>query len=183
MKNYVYVTGNPHKAKYFAEIVGLNIDSIKVDVEEIQSLDLLEVVEHKARQAYEIAQKPVIVEDTKLVFKAMGALPGPLIKWFLDELDADGLCKILDSYNDRTAFAGAAIACFDGVNLEVFESELEGEISKKPAGADGFGWNRVFIPKGSDQTLGEMDEATFVTYYRQVKPFAEVKAFLEKFPE
>jgi len=58
----------------------------KIDMDEIQSLDLDEVVEHKVRQAYEIAKKPILVEDTALEFPALGKLPGTFIKFFIQEL-------------------------------------------------------------------------------------------------
>jgi inosine triphosphate pyrophosphatase len=179
MKKIVYVTGNAHKSEYFAKIMGMDIKQMKVDVDEIQSLNLREVVKHKAYQAFELAKRPVIVEDTKMTFNALGALPGPFIKWFLDELGAEGLCKLLDGYSDRSAIAGAAIAYYDGSTLEIFEKELAGKISNKPEGTDGFGWNKIFIPEGSDMTLAEMDEVLFTNYYHKIKAFKELKKFLD----
>ena len=180
MKDVVYITSNPHKAEYFAKIMGADIPRLAVDVDEIQSLNLLEIVEHKAKQAYKLANKPVIVEDTKLTFNALSALPGPLIKWFLDELGAEGLCRILDGYDDRGAIAGAAIAYYDGSTLEIFERDLAGRIADEPYGDDGFGWNKVFIPEGAEITLAEMDEETFRAYYHKIKAFDELKRFLNQ---
>lgn len=180
MTNVVYVTGNPNKAKYFALMTKMNIPNMSFDVDEIQSTSLREIVEHKARQAYELAKCPVIVEDTKLSFRVLGALPGPLIKWFQQELGEEGLCKLLDSYDDRTAFAGAAIAYFDGTNLEIFERELQGTIAKKPSKNNtGYGWNPIFIPKGAEITLADMTEAEFEKYYAKIKPFDEITNFLK----
>src|SRR6056297_408428 len=178
MKKVVYITGNPHKAEYFTKIMGIDIPRQDIDVEEVQSLNLIEIVEHKAKEAFSIAKKPVIVEDTSLTFHALGRLPGPLIKWFLDELGAEGLCKILNSYDDRKATASSAIAYYDGSLLEIFERELLGSIAAEPYGEDGFGWNKVFMPEGADCTLAEMDEATFKKYYHKVKAFDELKKFL-----
>ncbi|MCA9346393.1 non-canonical purine NTP pyrophosphatase [Candidatus Saccharibacteria bacterium] len=175
---FVYVTGNEHKAKLFNDMVGLKIEHEKADVEEIQSLDLAEIIEHKAKSAYKKLNKPVIVEDTKLVFNELGKLPGPLIKWFLESIGVEGLCKLLDG-RDKSAVAGAAIACFDGENLEIFEKELSGKLSDKPRGKSGFGWNVVFIPTGSDRTLGEMNQAEFKKYYLQIKPFKELRRYLD----
>lgn len=178
--NVVYVTGNPDKAKYFARMTKMDIPHMSFDVDEVQSTSLSEIVEHKARQAYELAKCPVIVEDTKLSFKALGALPGPLIKWFFQELGDDGLCRLLDRYNDRTAFAGAAMAYYDGVNLEIFERELEGSIADSPSKNNtGFGWNNIFIPTGAKITLAEMSEKEFEKYYAKIKPFDEVVIFLK----
>ncbi len=178
--NLIYVTGNLHKAKYFAAMVGIELEHASIDLEEIQSLDLREVVADKARRAYEKCGKPVIVEDTKLVFKALGQLPGPFIKFFQQEIGHEGLCRLVDG-KDRTAFAGAAIAYYDGVETQIFESELEGEIVDHPSGGDtGFGWNVIFRPKGSKNTFAEMDDSEFKHWYKQVKPFDEIKALLAR---
>ena len=181
--NVVYVTGNQHKAKYFAKMVRMKITHKSFDLDEIQSINLREVVEHKAKQAYELAKCPVIVEDTKLSFNAMGSLPGPLIKWFLEELGVDGICKLLDCYDDRTAIAGAAIAYYDGVTLEIFEKELLGSIALTPKGDSEFGWNSIFIPLGADKTLGEMEESEFEKWYAKIKPFDEIANFLKSLVE
>src|SRR5690606_34998753 len=134
---------------------------------------------HKVKQAYGIAQKPVLVEDTQLSFTALGRLPGPYIKWFLEEVGVDGLCKILDSYDDRSATAGAAIAYYDGKNLKVFQSSLKGTIAPESRGGVGFGWNQVFIPEGADKTLGELSDTEFKRFYAQVKPFSAIADFLK----
>jgi len=180
MKNVVYVTGNEHKAKYFVRMTKLDIPRISLDLDEIQSTSLSEIVEHKARQAYALVNKPVIVEDTKLSFGVLGALPGTFIKWFQQELGEEGLCRLLNSYDDRSAFAGAAIAYFDGTCLEIFERELEGTIAKQPSkNSTGFGWNTIFIPKGADITFADMEESEFEKWYAKVKPFDEIANFLK----
>src|SRR2546430_10482604 len=57
------------------------------------------------RSAYDIVKKPVLVEDIAFTFTAMGRLPGPLIKWFLEELGNDGLCKLANGLDNRGAKA------------------------------------------------------------------------------
>jgi len=66
MKNITYITGNQHKADYLANYLGHPIEYQKIDLDEIQSLDLRKIVKHKVRQAYDIIKKPVVVEDTSL---------------------------------------------------------------------------------------------------------------------
>ncbi len=180
MKRAVFVTGNANKAKYFNEMVGVNIEHIKYDVDEIQSTSLREIVEHKVRQAYEQAQRPVIVEDTRLSFNALGSLPGPFIKWFIDEVGLEGICRMLDGYDDRSAIAGAAIAYYDGTVLEIFERELTGTLAEVPLGDSRFGWNSTFIPDGSNKTLGQMDEDEFKNWYKKIKPFNELAKYLNE---
>ena len=179
MSKVTFITGNPSKAKYFADLVGKHIDHQPADVPEIQSLNLAEVVELKARAAYEQLTTPVIIEDTGLVINSLGKLPGPFIKWFEKELGLEKICRLADASKDRTAVAGAAFAYFDGTEMKVFESSLSGKIPQSPIGKEGFGWNPIFIPDGSDQTLAQMDDATFKEFYVQIKPFDQVKDFLE----
>ncbi|MEX0917047.1 MAG: non-canonical purine NTP pyrophosphatase [Candidatus Paceibacterota bacterium] len=57
-------------------------------MDEIQSLNLKEIVEHKVRQAYELIRKPVIVEDVALGFAALvGYFDGENLELFEDSLD------------------------------------------------------------------------------------------------
>ena len=180
MKQSTLITGNAHKAKHFSAIMQMDIPHHAVDVEEIQSLDIKKVVEHKAREAFRILQSPVIVEDTKLEFEALGRLPGTFIKWFMEELSCEELCRLIDG-KSRNATAGAAIAYYDGETLEIFERSLQGEILQSPEiGESGFGWNAIFKPKDSPKSFASMTEEEFHSYYRRVKPFDELKSFLEK---
>jgi len=59
---------------------------MKIDLDELQSLDLRVIVEHKVRQAYEKVGGPVLVEDVSLEFLALGRIPGPFIKFFEQEI-------------------------------------------------------------------------------------------------
>ncbi len=68
----VFITGNQHKADNMARYLGFPIAHQKIELDEIQSIHLRDVVEHKVRQAYDIVRKPVIVDDVSLEFHALG---------------------------------------------------------------------------------------------------------------
>ena len=119
-------------------------------------MDLQEIIAQKAEEAYQQLQCTVLVEDTSLTFRALGKLPGPLVKWFLGELGNEGLCKLLDGYGDRRALAEVCVGLYDGEKLQVFEGEMEGTIADRPRGEEGFGWDPIFIPQGHKKTWGEM---------------------------
>lgn len=179
MKEIIFVTGNAHKAKYFSLLLGLSINHKKVDVPEIQSLDPILVVTAKAKAAYDVLQQPVIVEDTSLVIHALGKLPGTFIKWFLDELGTEKLCRLADSDTGRRATASCIFAYYDGVILKLFCGTADGTISTIPLGKSGFGWNTIFMPLGQPLTLGQMSESVFKQYYLQIKRFPELRQFIE----
>lgn len=86
MQPITFITGNQKKADYLARYLGFPIEHIKLDLDEIQSLELKEIVEHKVKKAYAKIKKPVIVEDASLEFTSLGRLPGPFIKFFIEEM-------------------------------------------------------------------------------------------------
>lgn len=178
MNNLVFITGNQHKADYLAKWLGMPIAHQKVDLEEIQSLDLRKVVEDKARRAYDAVQKPVLVEDVALKFTAMGRLPGTFIKWFLEELDLDGLCQLAGRLEHASAECAISYALFDGATTRFFEASQQGSIAETPRGSGGFGWNAIFMPKGSQQTYAEMDEATFHNWNIRAQAIEKLRTYL-----
>ncbi|MEI6478041.1 MAG: non-canonical purine NTP pyrophosphatase [bacterium] len=155
MENITFITGNTAKAEQLAFHLKAPIAHKKLDLVEIQSLDLEEVVRDKAERAYAIMQSPVLVEDTSLRFSALGRLPGPLIKWFLTDLGNDGLAHLVDG-KDRTATAEVMFGLHDGTTCHIFTGSKKGRIAEIPRGEKGFGWDPVFIPEGHDKTWAEM---------------------------
>ena len=174
-----FVTGNAGKAKYFSELIGREVDHQAVETEEIQSLELGKIAEHKARQAYAKLQSPVIVEDTALVINSLGQLPGPFIKWFEESMGFEKVCRLADISPDRSAVASSVYAYYDGQSLELFPGDLAGTIADHPRGQDGFGWNPIFIPHYADKTLAEMEDAEFKKAYVQIKSIYKLRDFLD----
>src|SRR3989338_5446815 len=82
LSDLVVVTTNKDKLAEINEILGTNHKVSKNDITEIQSLDLDEVIADKAKKAYQIVKKPVLVEDVSLEIKSLSGLPGPLVKFF-----------------------------------------------------------------------------------------------------
>ena len=173
----IFITGNQHKADYLAHYLGLPVKHVKLDLEEIQSLDLKKIVMHKVMRAYEQIKSPVIVEDVSLEFTALGKLPGPFIRFFLEEMQLDAICSLLDG-KMREAIAKSVFGYYDGKILKTFEGELRGNIAEKPAGEGGYGWDRIFIPEGYTRTRASLSEEDDRKTYLQIKPFAELKRFL-----
>lgn len=175
--NVTLITGNKGKAEYFGKFMGMEIEHMNLDLDEIQSLELKEIVKHKVMQAYKIAKKPVIVEDVGLEFKALGKLPGPFIKFFLKELKMQQLCDLVDG-KSREATARCVVGYCDGDNIEMFEGELHGTIAKTPKGENGYGWDKIFIPDGYEITRAEMNEKDDMETYLKVKRLDLLKEFL-----
>ena len=115
IKNITFITGNQHKADTLARVLGLPLRHQAVDLTEIQSTSLEEIVEHKVRQAYMVAKCPVLVEDVALGFTALGGLPGPFIKFFVEAPNGlEKLCRMLDGFDDRSAVVACVFGYYDG---------------------------------------------------------------------
>lgn len=88
MPTITLVTGNPNKLRELQLIApaSMKFASRSVNLTEIQSLDMREIVEDKVKRAYDIIKAPVIVEDVSAGLDDLAGLPGPFYKFFRDEL-------------------------------------------------------------------------------------------------
>ena len=89
-----FITGNANKLKEFNQIIGdvkgCQFESKNIDLPEFQGQSPEEIAREKCKTALELTNSPVLIEDTSLCFNALGGLPGPYIKWFLDKLKPEG---------------------------------------------------------------------------------------------
>ncbi len=153
------------------------IEHIKLDLEEIQSLGLEEIVEHKVRQAYEKIRKPVIVDDVSFEFCALGKLPGTFVKHFLDELWLECLASLVD-WKDRGAIARCMFWYYDGLTLRFFEGVVEGTVADKPAWENGFGWDQIFITWENIVSNALLNDLEYEKFLLQLRPIDKLRAFL-----
>ncbi|CAP85388.1 nucleoside triphosphate pyrophosphohydrolase ham1 [Penicillium rubens] len=154
-----FITGNKNKLLEVRAILGkvIEVDNQEVDVPEIQGT-IEEIAKEKARRAAEAINGPALTEDTALEFHALKGLPGPYIKSFMEKLGHEGLNKMLDGFEDRTAEAVCTFAFCRGPGEEpiVFQGRTEGAIVR-PRGSGNFGWDAIFEYDGK-QTYAEMDK-------------------------
>lgn len=176
----IFITGNQNKADYLAKMLGVQLEHRKVDLDEIQSIHLEDVVRHKALQAYEIIGKPVLVEDVALSFTALGGLPGPFVKFFVETPGGlENMCRMLDGFTDRSARAECVFGYYDGAQLALLRGGLDGVIADQPRGDNGFGWDKIFQPEGyGDQTRAELSLDDDEVTYKLIKPFNELRKLL-----
>lgn len=179
--NITFITGNQHKADFLAKHLGVPIAHHKLDLDEIQSLDPHVVIEHKVRQAYDILQKPVLVEDAGLVFTAMGQLPGTFVKWFIESIGCEGLVRMANALPVRDAVGRVCYGLYDGKNMHFFDGEMRGQIAAEVRdGGRGFGYDAIFINKGFDVTRAEMNEADYDRTSYRTEAIAKLRDFLQQ---
>lgn len=179
-RQITFITGNASKARQLSQYLGLSILHKKINLIEIQSLDLSEVIKHKAIEAYRQIMSPVIVDDVSLVINSLGELPGPFIKYFLSELGSKKICQIVSGLEGNSAIAQVSIGYHDGTEASIFTGIIEGSIAKSPIGSNGFGWDEIFIPKGYTKTRGEMNDEDYDITSPRRMALEKLNKFLKK---
>ncbi len=172
----LFVTGNQNKLEEARKIIGNGLASAKIDLQEIQGT-AEEIVQEKARTAFEILKKPLFVEDTGLVFEALGELPGPYIKSFLKNVDLLRLHNIALLDGVGRARAECYVAYADSGGINIFKGVCNGKIVL-PKGSTDFGWDPIFQPDGFTDTFATMGDAKNKISHRG-KAFAKLIDFLK----
>lgn len=178
LSDLVVVTSSPDKLAEINEILGTNHKVSKLDIPEIQSLDLDSVIKNKAKLAYQKIKKPVLVEDVSFEIKALKGLPGTFIKFFLKTLGTENTVDLVKG-KDTTVKVTAAAAIYDGKNLKVFKGTIYGTLSSKDRGEYGFGFDKVFIPNGYKQTFAQMLPSSKNKISHRAKALKKVLAYLD----
>ena len=85
--------------------------------------------------------------------------------WKIKKIKARFICALSVSYLNRK------IACVIG--------KIEGSISNKPKGSNGFGYDPIFIPNGKLKTFGEMSPSQKYKIDHRFNAFKKIKKFLQ----
>ena len=160
-----------------------NVQSLSLDLPELQG-DPVTIAKEKCRIAasHVTDGTPVITEDTCLCFNALGGLPGPYIKWFLDKLRPEGLHRLLHGFEDKTAYALCLFAFYDKATMKepiVLEGRTDGTIVL-PRGPSSFGWDPVFQPMGEIETYAEMAKEAKNAISHRGRALQKLREYLEE---
>ena len=100
---------------------------------------------------------PFLVEQTNLLIKEWSDLPGNVTSLFIDWVGVEGICKMLQSFENKAARVITDLAYHSPEGqVVVFRGELRGVIAPEPRGNQIFGWDAIFIPEGHDRTFAQM---------------------------
>ena len=132
---------------------------LEIDLPEPQELDTVAITKAKLETVSRLGFREVIVEDVALHFAALNGLPGPLVKWFLKSIGARGMYDIAARAGILSAEAVAVIGYLNGAGeIAVFEGRVPGALVE-PRGGDGFGWDPIFVPEGSQKSYAELSDS------------------------
>jgi XTP/dITP diphosphohydrolase len=167
----VVATRNPGKvaelrrifAPYGLDLVGLEEFPDAPDVAETGAT-FAENALLKARAAAETTGLLAVADDSGLAVDALNDMPGILsARWSGRHGDDEAnlslvLAQLADIPDERRGarFVCAAAAATPAGRELVVEAELVGSLIREPRGENGFGYDPVFVPEGSDRTTAEL---------------------------
>ena len=159
--NIYFLSSNDLKINEMKSI--LDSDTITVipvyeKINEIQSNDMKDIAIDKVLKAFMSIGRPILVEQTGLLLKDLGGLPGGLTQIFWDPLQADNFSKYFSTTETAQVIAKTVIAYCDGKQIQTFEGEISGVIVSPPRGDRSFQWDCVFQPDSYEETFAEMGE-------------------------
>ncbi len=108
---------------------------------------------------------PCFADDTGLLVTALNGEPGVYSARYAGEQKnaEDNMHKVLtklEHHPNRSARFTTIIALRLGTEYELFEGTVEGEITHKKKGLEGFGYDPIFRPEGYQKTFAELSLAT-----------------------
>ncbi len=148
----------------------------------------------KARALVAATGTAAVADDTGLEVEALGGAPGVYSARYAgeDATYADNVAKLLRDLAASEAGGGDRRACFKTVALVAFpdgsevwaEGVLAGTIATEPRGANGFGYDPVFVPEGGDgRTFAEMVSAEKDAVSHRGRAFRALAVELARAPE
>jgi len=155
MNKIYFATGNKGKAEEAEDILGLTVKIADVEMDEIQSMSLKKIVEHKVKQAYKAIKAPVFVDDVSIEVEVWKGFPGPFIK-YLQNLGNDLILYMLRNERNRNVKMIATIAYHDGKKIHFFTGEVLGTVARESRGDRGWGFDPIIIPEGHKLTYAQM---------------------------
>ena len=182
MKLY-FVTGNEKKATEAAQIVP-EVERIKLDLPEIQSLDPQEVLEAKLKVAHELdPDKILVVEDVTYSIDGLGGLPGTLVKWFVETIGPEGIYDIAKEKDVSTQVAANIGLVFPSGEMLFVKGEVTGKTVEPDASRAGFHFDNIFMPDGQSVRYSEMSADQKNALSHRGLAWKELKKELEKYEE
>jgi XTP/dITP diphosphohydrolase len=191
MMKLIFATNNRHKIEEINaalsgkfSIITLQEAGIDIDIPEPHDT-IQENAAEKARTIYQMTGIDCFSEDTGLEVPALNNEPGVYSARYAGEersfqKNIDKLLLKLNDSKNRSARFRTVICLIRNGNENFFEGICEGEIRGDQRGAGGFGYDPVFVPRGSTKTFAEMTIEEKNQYSHRKKAADMLVAFLNK---
>jgi XTP/dITP diphosphohydrolase len=191
----IFASNNQHKIEelkafagkesdsYRIEIVSLKDAGINIDIPEPHDT-LEENASEKSWTIHKLTGNDCFSEDTGLEIEALNGEPGVKSARYAGDNRSfkDNIEKVLNNLANqanRNARFRAVISLIIEGNETQFEGICNGKIIDTPQGTEGFGYDPIFIPDGSNRSFAEMPIEEKNRFNHRTKAAAKLVAFLQ----
>ncbi|MCI7643770.1 MAG: RdgB/HAM1 family non-canonical purine NTP pyrophosphatase [Lentisphaeria bacterium] len=189
MTQIVVATANAHKVEEYKKLIG---------DQQVELLSLLdypgcpEIIENgssfeenaslKAVAASKYCGIPVFADDSGLEIEALNGAPGIFSARYA-ETNEKRIERVLSEMqgiaNRKARFVCVIAIAFNGEVIETFEGVVNGHISDRPRGSNGFGYDPIFVPEGYDESFAEMSEEAKNQISHRSEAYRKAVEFIE----
>ena len=193
MKNNVliFATNNQHKIEEIRSVIGnqfkiVTLKEAGIDFDIPEPHDTIEAnALEKSKTIFNLTKENCFGEDTGLEVEALNGEPGvKSARYAGDEknfdTNIDKLLTKLNGINNRVAQFKTVISLMWYEKEYLFEGITKGNIIHERKGSNGFGYDSVFIPEGSNKTFAEMELAEKNSYSHRRKATDKLIEFLKQ---
>ena len=185
----IFATNNQHKVEEINAVLPTHIRSVSLkeagmDVDIPEPHDTLEDnAREKARTIQQLTGQDCFSEDTGLEVDALNGEPGVQSARYAGDgrsfdRNIEKLLTNLAGQQNRQAQFRTVICLLLRGEEHLFEGTCRGRIIEEKKGAQGFGYDPVFIPEGSEKTFAEMTLEEKSMFSHRKKAVDKLVAFL-----
>ncbi len=189
MKKIVFATSNPHKLE---ELKAICTDRCNVDfvlppegfdpVENGKTFEENSMI--KAQEAARLSGLPALADDSGLCVDVLNGAPGIHSARYAETAQKriDKLLNALNEIKNRKAKFVCVMTLVNekGEVLTQKRGECLGEIAKKQAGINGFGYDPIFTVDGKSCTMAELSEYEKNKISHRAKALEQIIEYLNK---
>ncbi len=154
------ISGNRDKLRALraaCDLFKIEVEHLDLPVDEIQSHDSEKIALHKAKEAFRLAGRPVLIQDTYWNILALRGFPGAYMHdvsaWFRPE----DFLALLHEKSDRTIICTHTVIYYDGKRSKVFSKDFNRTIAAEPHGK-GESIDQIVLADGQ-RTIAEIKES------------------------
>ncbi|RXK81346.1 RdgB/HAM1 family non-canonical purine NTP pyrophosphatase [Filimonas effusa] len=185
----IFATNNAHKVAEIKAVVGdklelLTLEEAGITTDIPEPHDTLEAnAREKSAVIHQMTGKNCFSDDSGLEVTALNGEPGVKSARYAGDgrnfqQNIAKLLYKLEGSSDRSAQFRTVISLIWNDHEYLFEGICKGQIITTQRGTEGFGYDPVFIPEGSDRTFAEMTTEEKNSFSHRRKAMDKLEAFL-----
>ena len=186
----IFATNNQNKVNELnsilngiIEVKSLRESGIEIDIPEPHDT-LEENAKEKSTTIFNLTGKNCFSEDTGLVIDTLNGEPGVRSARYAGGESAyqnniDKVLKKMEGSKNRTAQFKTIISLILKNQEYQFTGVCKGKITESEIGTNGFGYDSIFIPEGSNKTFAEMSIQEKNKFSHRKKAVAQLLDFLK----